>query len=251
MTLIVATMATFPGRAGVVEQAVASMADQVDRLNLVLNEYRDIPEWTRNYPSLHPIIPEVDTKDTGKYLVPVAAEDLLFTLDDDILYPPDYVRTSMDSLQSRGHPGLIGGYHGSVYKRPRFLPSKRWARKLIGVDPNYIVSSRTTFPFHDSLDRDVVVDQLGTGTTFSRGADVPPFSAVQSAQRFIDVRLAHWAHRTGRKMVCMARPAQWMQSVELLEAPSIFRSFTVSRPEHVALEIEDFAFRNREAGHPL
>jgi di/tripeptidase len=40
MTKIVATMATYPGRSEFVGQAVASLADQVDTLNLVLNEYR-------------------------------------------------------------------------------------------------------------------------------------------------------------------------------------------------------------------
>jgi hypothetical protein len=244
-------MATFPGRAGVVEQAVASMADQVDRMNLVLNEYSEIPEWTRKYASLNPIIPEVDTKDTGKYLVPVADSDWLFTVDDDILYPPDYVQKSMESAQRLKPPGVIAGYHGTVYRKPRYLPSNRQIRKLLGLDPNYIVTRVNRFFFFNRLDRDHLVDELGSGTSFSLGQDVPPFSEVKTAQRFIDVRFARWAHQTGRKMVCLAHPEHWMQSISVPEETSIYSSFTAGRPENVALEIEAFAFRIRGAGRPI
>lgn len=251
MTAIFATMATFPGRADVVELAVASMADQVDRLNLVLNEHTEIPDWTRKYPSLTPIIPEVDTKDTGKYLVPVADQDWLFTIDDDIAYPADYVQKSLDAAQRLQPSGVIAGYHGTVYRKPRFMPTNRQARKLLGLDSNYIVTCVNRFYFYDQLDRDHLVDELGSGTTFSRGHDVPAFSQVQTAQRFIDVRLARWAHTTRRKMVCLAHPPHWMKSIGVAGETSIFSSFTATRPELVALEIEAFAFRTKGAGRPF
>ena len=251
MSKIIATMATYPGRSPLVEESVASMAGQVDTLNLVLNEYHSIPEWVSTYPSINAIIPEEDTKDTGKYLVPVAENDWLFTIDDDIAYPPDYVKISLDSFQRLGGSRMIAGYHGGTYRKPRYLPSHRRVRKLLGFDPNYIVTCKSMFYFSDGLDRHYVVDELGTGTTFSRGADVPPFSIVQTAQRFVDIRLAQWSHQTGRKMVCLSRPPQWLKPIRISDATSIFYSFTMKRPELVAREIETFAFQNKGAGLPL
>lgn len=251
MSKIIATMATFPGRSAIVEQAAATMADQVDTLNVVLNEYQSVPEWVGKYPSINAIIPESDTKDTGKYLVPVADRDWLFTIDDDIAYPPDYVQKSLESFQNLKATGVIAGYHGIVYQKPRYLPSNRFIRKLLGRNPNYIVTSARRLNFHVELAQNLLVDELGTGTSFSRGEDVPPFSMVQTAQRFIDVRLARWSHQTGRKMVCLSRPGQWMKAIYDSDAESsIFVSFTINTPEHVAREIEAFAFRNKGAGRP-
>ena len=251
MSKIIATMATYPGRSDVVEQAAASMAGQVDTLNLVLNEYPSVPEWVGKYPSINAVIPEIDTKDTGKFLIPVVERDWLFTIDDDIAYPLDYVKKSLESFQTLGTSNVICGYHGTVYRRPRYLPSNRNIRKLLGVDPNYIVSSLSQFSLFEELGKNHNVDELGTGTTFSRGKDVPPFSIVQTAQRFIDVRVAKWAHQTGRKMICLSHLAQWLKPIGEPDASSIYHSFTVSRPEHVAREIESFAFRNKGAGHPI
>lgn len=252
MTKIIATMATYPGRSAVVEQAAASMADQVDTLNLVLNEHSAVPEWVRKYPCITAIVPEIDTKDTGKYLVPVGARDWLFTIDDDIAYPPDYVQKSLDAYKAISVPRVIAGYHGIVYRKPRYLPTNRYLRMLLGRDPNYIVTSSKVFPFEHELAQNLVVDELGTGTTLCRGEDVPPFSNMQSAQRFVDARLASWSHRTGRKMVCLSRKAHWLCPIgdEDINA-SIFKSFTLRRPEHVAREIESYAFRNKGAGRPL
>jgi hypothetical protein len=251
MTKIIATMATYPGRSEVVEQAAASMADQVDTLNLVLNEYRSVPEWVSRYSSINPIIPETDTKDTGKYLVPVAAKDWLFTIDDDIIYPSEYVKKSLDALQGIGIPRSIAGYHGVTYKKPRFMPTNRYLRMLLGRDLNYLGTCFNAFHFHAQLDKNHIVDELGTGTTFSRGEDVPTFSFVQSAQKFIDVRVARWCHQTKRQMVCLARGDQWLKPISVAVETSIYTSFTLTRPDHVAREIETYAYRNRGAGHPI
>jgi hypothetical protein len=252
MTKIIATMATYPGRGDFVEQAAASMADQVDTLNLVLNEHRTVPEWVKKYPSINAIVPEIDTKDTGKYLVPVAERDWLFTIDDDITYPPDYVQKSLASFKAIGESRVIAGYHGIVYRKPRYMITNRYIRMLLGRDPNYIVTNFNPILFENGLDQNHLVDELGTGTTLCRGEDVPPFSFMQSAQRFVDVRLARWSHQTGKKMVCLSRAAQWLKPIrdENINA-SIWVSFTQSRPRHVAQEIETYAFRNKGTGRPL
>ncbi len=251
MTKIIATMATYPGRSEVVEQAAASMAGQVDTLNLVLNEYLSVPDWVSRYTSINPIIPETDTKDTGKYLVPIAAKDWLFTIDDDIIYPSEYVKKSLNDAQAINISGIIAGYHGVTYKKPRFMPTNRYLRMLLGRDQNYLGTCFNAFRFHTQLDKHYFVDELGTGTTFSRGEDVPAFSFVQSAQKFIDVRVARWCHQTKRPMVCLARADQWLKQMDVAVETSIYTSFTLTRPGHVAREIEAYAFRNRGAGHPM
>ncbi len=251
MSRIIGTMTTFPLRSDIVERAVSSMAGQVDELNVVFNEYQKFPDWTEKYPTINPILPEFDTKDTGKYLISVSAEDWLFTLDDDIIYPDNYVEFSISSLKKLGVERSVGGYHGSNYRKPRFLPSSRALRRLLGVNLNYIVNSRNDYLFEKGLTEAIMVEQLGTGTTFSLGSNVPTFDFVRDAQRFIDVRVARWCYENDRRMVCLGRPDNWLRQSIPQENTSIFQTFTLRAPAHVAVEIEQFAFRCEGTGRPL
>lgn len=246
--MIVGTMTTFPARAGTVPAAVASIAPQLDRLNLVLNEHAEVPGWAQEVPNLVPVLPEQDTKDTGKFLVPAEAKDWLFTLDDDIVYPPDYVARTLEMVEALGPSRFMVGYHGAIYRKPRYI---RWdfLRRLLGRDLNYVVNSRDIFNLGEALDRAMVVDELGTGVALMRGADVPPFAQVRDAQRFIDARVARWCHEQGIARVCLPRTAGWLVHLDLEE--SIFIDYTLNKPPEVAAEIRAYAFRDRAVGKLL
>ncbi len=238
--MIVANMATYPPRRDSMLEAVRSLAAQVDVLNLVLNEYPEAPAELRAFPNVNPILPEHDTKDTGKYLPQASAEDIVFTVDDDIGFPPDYVVRTLEQYHSLGAGPVMAGYHGTLYRPARFLRSD-FLRRLIGYRPDYIVNSRRFIPFGDALREATVVDELGTGVSVMRGCDMPPFEFVRDAQRFIDVRVALWCHGKGIPRVCLARNAGWLRPVRHPEG--IWQDFTLASPPHVAREIRQYAFK--------
>ena len=249
--MIVGNMATYPARASVLQASVLSIIDQVDVLNVILNEYTTEPGWLRDYPRASAIIPSADTKDTGKFWCAAPSpNDWLFTLDDDIIYPPDYVTRTLDQMVSLDLGDFVGGYHGSIYRRPRLLPSNPRLRRLLLADPNYIVSARDDYCYWEAHERATIVEQIGTGTSVMRARHAPPYSAVGTAQRFIDVRFARWCHQQGVSIVCLARPAGWLREAGPMTGDSIFRSFTLERPAHVADEIRRFAHRVPNAGQP-
>ena len=253
--MIVGVLATYPARADTLRAAVDSVAPQLDRLTLVLNDHAAVPDWVAGHPNVVPVIPEADTKDTGKFIgIPEGAE-WLFTLDDDIVYPPDYVARTLAGIgravAALGGARVMGGYHGLTYRRARFLGA-RWLRRLIGYNPHYIANSADTRDFRRALSRACIVENLGTGVAALRAEDAPPFAAVRDAQRYIDVRLASWCHANGIVQVCLPRPDGWLRDAHSGEqAESIFADFTPGAPAHVADEIWRFAFRNPRRGEVL
>lgn len=247
--MIHATLATYPPRVENLRTVIAALSPQVDRLRIILNEFREVPRICNEFNNVEPIIPEYDTKDTGKFLFSPEPDDWLFTVDDDIFYPSDYVVRSIAALESTGVKNAIGGYHGSIYTRHRYL-NYRFLRKILRRNPNFIVGHRNIFGFSFELQEAMYVNQLGTGVALMRGRDVPPFNTVSHGQRFIDVAAARWWFETGHPLICLPRPAEWITEREPT-GETIIGSFTSHNPAHVADEIYGFAYRNPLVGKTL
>lgn len=244
--MIYATLATYPPRLCNLKAVIDEISPQVDRLTIILNEYSDIPDVCRSAENVHAIIPERDTKDTGKFLPRPADDDWLFTIDDDLFYPPDYVATSIAMLEKCNVEHAIGGYHGSIYRKHKYLNS-RFLRRVLGRDPNFIVSSRKIFGCSAENKTAFFVDQLGTGVAFMRGRDVPPFDSVSHGQRFVDVAAANWWHNNGRRLICLPRAAKWITLRETI-GETIIHTFTEKNPPHVADEVYRFVFKQADIG---
>lgn len=227
-----AHMATYPARQEVLPRALASIAPQVDRVVLVLNEYRTVPEALRAFPNIDFVLPDADLKDTGKFLPEAAPEDHVFLTDDDLEYPPDYVAHTLAAASRCALQNAVYGYHGSCLK-PGFHRA--------GFD-------RRFFGMHRAQDDDIVVDMIGTGTVYLRGRHLPPFAAMASARRFTDIRFARLCHEAGLPRVALRHRAGFI--VELPVTESLYRSFTRTLPAEVFREVKAFGRRTPGAGLP-
>lgn len=116
----VANLATYPPRHASMLDVVRALAPQLDRLNVVLNEYEQVPQDLDAFSNVVGILPEHDTKDAGKFLPDVSDADYVFLVDDDLIYPDDYVARTIASFEALGPSGFVGAYHGSLYVRPPF-----------------------------------------------------------------------------------------------------------------------------------
>ncbi|WP_128003291.1 hypothetical protein [Piscinibacter defluvii] len=110
-------MATFPARAASLRAVVASIAGQLDLLYLYLNEYQQVPAWLGEFGNVRPLLGQGaagNLSATGKLaFLQHESAGTCFTLDDDILYPPDYV-ARMVALRERLRGGVALCVHGSV-----------------------------------------------------------------------------------------------------------------------------------------
>ena len=212
--MIVAHMATYPARAHALAEQLRQLARQVDRIELCLNEYDSIPLEISEIKGVNAFIPATDLKDVGKFVVSPASEDMVFFVDDDIVYPDDYVKTMLNWYSIfEGLPVALG-VHGVTYS------------DFYDGSP----SARTVMSYRMGLEHASVVNQLGTGTTMMRGRDVPPLAAMAGSTRFVDVRFARLAYDAGLSLVCIGRPQGWLTDHDVFRGntDTIFHSFTTS-----------------------
>ena len=251
--MIIANLATYPPRASNLLRAIAAIAPQVDRLNVVLNQYETAPEGLRIAPNVELILPEEDTKDVGKFYPDTGGADYVFLVDDDIIYPQDFVIRTVAALKALGPSGYMAGYHGSLYQRPipklQIKSFKRFLRYWLY--PGHIASYRKVYGFDPELESPpgpLVVDQLGSGVAIMHGADMPTYAYMRSSQKFVDVRLAKWCFEKGIAPVVLPHPEGWLIGVAFNE--TIHRSFTTTNPRHVADDIRTYAYKVVGRGQP-
>lgn len=122
MSKITATMATFPGREYCLVETIRSIIDQVDELNIYANNLHEtqiklhIPpiylhhkkiKW---YYSDHHL---GDLGDAGKFYQVEKIKGYHFTIDDDIIYPPDYVITLINAIEVNQRKAIVS-LHGRI-----------------------------------------------------------------------------------------------------------------------------------------
>lgn len=220
----VGQIATYPGRVQNLPLMIESVAPQLDEVHVVLNQFTKRQQLALpRPPNVHYTIPRDDLKDTGKFWRKPEDDEYVFLMDDDLIFPPDYVETMI-------------GFHGR-------LPTPRAAIGLHGVIYSDLFegapASRFVAKFDKALDRPTLVNQLGTGCLMLRGDLMPPFAFMSSSQRFVDVRFARYCHENSIGMVCVPRAAGWVVDQEPEE--SIFETYTRERHGEQLPEIIQFA----------
>ncbi|MBT0958080.1 glycosyltransferase family 2 protein [Alphaproteobacteria bacterium KMM 3653] len=247
--MIIANLASYPPRRSNLPRVVATLAPQVDRINLVLNEYDGPLEELSSYANVKQIMPDEDTKDAGKFYPDTSDADYVFFVDDDLIYPADFIAKSIERFEALGKGHFLGGYHASIYTKPAPSLSPKRLLKWLTYSREKIADHRRPFRFYETLEQPVVVDQVATNAALMRGADVPPYAYMASSQKFVDVRLAKWCFENGIRSVALPKQAHWLGEVRFEE--TIFHGFTRKNLPHVADEIWSYAFKAEGLGAPV
>ena len=246
--MIVAQMASYPPRAASMLRAVAALAPQVDRLTLVLNEYAAPPPELAGFANVVPVLPERNLMDLGKFLPDPGGAEWVFLVDDDMIYPADYVAASLARMDALAGDRVVGGYHATIYRRPgpSFRPATTWRWLSGGFDPR---RDRELIGFWKEAARARKVSQIGTGTAVVPARLMPPFAFMEGSERAVDIRFARWCHGEGITLAALPRPTRWLG--ETAHEESIYAAFTRSMPERKRAEIAAFAFAIEDPGAPL
>jgi len=104
-----ANIATLPAREIQLARTVKSLYNQVDYINIWLNDYDKVPSWLSDSKISTQLSNNIG--DMGKFLFKI--DGYYFSCDDDIIYPPDYVKILKDRLD-----GNIVTIHGKNFKTP-------------------------------------------------------------------------------------------------------------------------------------
>lgn len=222
-------MATYPARADVCCNTINTLAEQFTLFVVVLNEYSEVPDDFPQFKTIKYLIPDQDYKDVGKFIIPVEGYDYVFTCDDDILYPSDYVKTMIQHYQTIPIEKKCLGLHGSRYDK----------------EYDGTTSTSNVQPFHSVYYFYELVDQLGTGTTMTKPEFFPSLEYMRSSQKFVDIRFAQFCFENDIAMVLTPRKKDWLQQQAIENG--IVRTF--SRPMRYKFldEIRFFAGIHKDA----
>jgi hypothetical protein len=115
---VAAGVASMPIRVRALMDAVNSLLPQVGKLYVYLNEYERTPEFLLNNKKIivfHSKDTAGDIGDVGKFYACNQHKGYFFTIDDDLIYPPDYVAKYICAIE-RHHRKAICTIHGRVYE---------------------------------------------------------------------------------------------------------------------------------------
>ena len=213
-------IASFPPRLKQLKLAFGSLIDQVDLVFVYLNQYDEVPDFL-NHPRVVVKIGGEDLRDNGKfYFTPAVPDGYCFTVDDDIVYPKDYVQGLIRKIELYGRKACVG-IHGTVFAKP-FV--------------SYF-EGRRVLHFRQSLDRDHVVDQLGTGTLAFHTSLWRPSCEGYMETGMVDAWVAVDARKREIPLVAVERKRAWLAPIPVPESapPSLFEEFKSSATHQTRL----------------
>ena len=206
--MIIANLATYPARKKSLKSVVESILFQVDILNIYLNNYDDIPNFL-NDSRINCVLGKDasgDLKDNGKFyfLDKVHQDSYYFTIDDDIIYPPDYSERMIEKLKIINNEAVIG-LHGIIFHQ----------------DFSDFTKTRTAFHFENELKFNLSVSALGTGTVafktdLLKGFVLDFFKSTGMA----DLWFAAYCKMCGVPLLCISREKEWL--VELQQETTLW-----------------------------
>jgi hypothetical protein len=204
--MITASISTIVWREPGLARAVASVLPQVDRLNVFLQGYSSAPACLDD-PRVT-ILRDTDAPESAAlgasakfhWLWHDLVDGYHFTVDDDIEYPPDYVRRCVDKIDEHG---AIVGFHGMIYRR----------------HVSSYFRDRRIWPFNKRCQSDQFVHALGTGTASWHTSTIRLTRADFAEANSCDLFLGLAAQRQRVPMLCLARPSGYLKALPLASDP--------------------------------
>lgn len=143
-------IASIPSREKTLEKTIKSLINQVHELGVYLNNWDYVPNYLKHDKiKIIKSQDEGDFGDAGKFYWVDNFSGYYFTCDDDIIYPDNYIKKTIDKIEKNKRSAVIG-FHGSIIK-DNFT--------------NYYSShSRDVYHFKNNIVSDTRVHILGTGT---------------------------------------------------------------------------------------
>jgi len=209
-TVIIANLATYPARESALKIVVKSIIDQVDVLNIYLNEYNEIPDFLK-HPKINCILgkdAKGNLKDNGKFyfINKVPQDSYYFTIDDDIIYPENYVLKMIEKI-NKYNQNVVVGVHGIVFNE----------------NCRSFVEDRDTFDYRKYLLYDKQVSTLGTGTIAFYKKCVEKIALNDFLQTgMADLFFAKYCKLKEIPLIAIERREKWLQDYEIEDVDTLW-----------------------------
>ena len=214
----VAAIATLASRLETFRQVLPAIHAQVDHVFIYLDGYSAPPSFLANFDR----ITVRSAKEVGDLhassrflcLKDLSIPTVVAMVDDDIVYPPDYVDRLVGALQRFGGEAIVG-VHGRI-----FLPPHQ-----------SFVRDATVLHFTHELVEDRQVHIVGSGTCafISSNFNVDP--RKWDAANADDIFVAIEAQRRGLPRIAVARVAGWLKAIAESQPDSIWAQTVIDDSE--------------------
>lgn len=200
-----ASMASIPRRVAALERVVEALLPQVDGLHVYLNGHRQTPDFLRdNRIRVTLSRQHGDRSDLGKFYGWASWGDgYVFTVDDDIHYPPDYVPRMVAAIERHQRKAIVC-VHGTVLRRnPGGQPNAK---------PSCYVHRRLHFKRAAEADRQVQLAGTGTVAMYSSlGKRV--LERARLVKNEADIGFSQSAAKLGIPIFAVGRQERWLTSI--------------------------------------
>lgn len=197
-------MATMPSRLPALKQTIPLIIPQVDHLFIYLNDFNDIPDVL-----LHDKITCLmsqdcigDIGDVGKFYGCEnwhKTKSYIFTMDDKIIYPPNYVAESIKAINHYGKKAVIS-FHG---------------RNIKPGCKSYYHEPQDYFGVYDSVPLDQFVHEVGTGAMSFYSKLCPVTISCFQHINMTDIYFSIFLQRKEIPMVVRAHMKGWIKMSRL------------------------------------
>lgn len=206
----VATIATHVGRIETFQKVLPVIAAQVNHVFVYLDGYATLPGFLASFRGVTVRRAEVEgnlhASSRLLCLRDLTAPTVVVVVDDDIIYPPDYVERLVAALQ-QVHGRAVVGVHGRIFLPPH----------------ESYVKDAAVLHFAQGLDRAWSVHEVGTGTSafVSSVLDIDP--RAWSRNDMDDVSIAIEAQRRGLWRIAVPRAPGWLTGHAQDQPDSLWR----------------------------
>jgi glycosyltransferase involved in cell wall biosynthesis len=215
---VIVNVASIPERESSLRTTILSVIDQCDQVNVYLDRYESVPQFLQRYSGKCKVVlsrQRPGLRDNGKFLgleeLKERGQDAYYlTIDDDIVYPPDYVNAMLKQIDAHGRKCAVG-VHGVIL---RDSPS------------GYFSDRRIVYTFTKALEQARVVNLLGTGTlafhtSTLRGLGLSAFKDTGMADLFFAIH----CKSAGVPLLCVARHEGWLVDLNPTPEITLYREF--------------------------
>lgn len=203
---VIIGMATFNGREKQLAKAIRSLEGQATRIVLYDNDDGDNP----------------DLADNGKFweLQNITRPTYVLLCDDDIIYPPTYVRDMIEAIDRLGY---IVTHHG---------------RKLRALDVSYY-RGHQSFACKQMSPKELPIDVAGTGVTGFHTSYFHPKNLHASPNlKMADLVFSLEAAKKGKKIMLLKHPANYFSIQKVDEKTAIFNTEIKKESKQIQLANE-------------
>ena len=194
---ITASLTTIPDRTESLKDTVKSLLPQVDKLNVYLHGYTEMPQFLKNKKiEVAFDLEHGDRGDIDKMAWCDEVKGYHLICDDDLIYPPDYAKKMVEAIDRYDKKAIVS-FHGSILKR---LPIAKY------------YEDRTVYPCLGEVKADQEISIIGTGTLgYHSSVGVDKIQLGDKLPNMLDIHVSLWAKENKIPLYVIAHKEGWIK----------------------------------------